>query len=92
MCRRSPLSVGSLLLGGYSWMGGESPSVPGAALGQGVSPHRPMDCAGLGGQGARHKPGPSLLMLDALLSRGRAVAYAPRSVTTHASRITLRLS
>lgn len=51
-----------------------------------------MDRAGLGGQGARHEPGPSLLMLDALLSSGRAVAYTPGSVTTHASRITLRLS
>lgn len=86
------MSVGSLLLEGYSWSGGESPSFPGAALGGGVSPHRPVDPDGLDGQEAGQGHGCSLLTFAAVLSRGDVVAYTSGSVPAHTSSITPSLS
>lgn len=71
------MSIGSLLLEGYSWMGAELPSFPGAALSWGVSPCLPIDQAGLDGQEAKHGCGRSSLTLAAVLSRDHAVAYTP---------------
>jgi len=92
MYHRGPLSIGSLLLEGCSWMVGELPSLPGAALGWGLSPQCPTGHTGLDGQETKHGRGHSPLALAAILSRGHAVACTPGSVTAHPSSITPRLS